>query len=288
VEKAEFKSAVGSFHWLATQSRPDVNVYSNMLQKCQAGTLYADVREANRLTKEIAQTAEVEVRVLPMSGEFTVCLWSDSALYNAWAEPIEDDVALKNEREHKVFSQHGALVGLVETSDLESHEPVGVSIVDWKTAASRRVVHSTFAAETSALASGLGRARWVSALLAEMYHGGSEDFRAAEVSQKVVPIMCYTDCRSLYDHVMQKGKLPDDRHEALHIAELRQMLQAGPVADCDQRARLNWVPSRAMLADGLTKPGLSKQMRAVLGTAECRLHEVSEQSLLRSRKARKQ
>ena len=63
-EAAEFNSSVGSFHWPSTQSRPDVNAYSNMLQKCQADTMVADIKEANRLTREIMTTADMDIRIL--------------------------------------------------------------------------------------------------------------------------------------------------------------------------------------------------------------------------------
>ena len=39
----------------------------------------------------------------------------------------------------------------------------------------------------------------------------------------------------------------------------------------EEKASLHWVPSRCMLADGLTKPGLTKQMRETLSSAVCKL-----------------
>ena len=98
-----------------------------------------------------------------------------------------------------------------------------------------------------------------------------------------------TDARSLYDHILAAGKLPEDRNEALYIAELRQMLCAGQVGSArgdspEEKASLHWVPSRCMLADGLTKPGLTKQMRETLSRAVCKLHEASAQSLVRKAK----
>jgi hypothetical protein len=259
-----------------------------MLQKCQGNTMVADLKEANRLTKEIMATADVEIRILPMGNDFTVMVWGDSALYNAWAEPLETDAELRLERGKKVFSQQGALVGLVRKEDLDKVEEVPVSILDWRTSASKRVVHSTFCAESSALATALGRGRFVAALIAEMYHGG-EGFQPSCVPQSCVEVRCMTDARSLYDHILAAGKLPEDRNEALYIAELRQMLcaeQSGSVRSSaqEEKASLHWIPSRCMLADGLTKPGLTRQMRDTLSRGVCRLHEVSAQSLARKAK----
>ena len=112
-------------------------------------------------------------------------------------------------------------------------------------------------------------------------------FSPSSLSQSVVEIRFHTDCRSLYDHILAQGKLPDDRNEALYIAELRQLLQAGPSSD-DSKANLQWVPSRCQLADGLTKPGLAKAMRETLRFATCKMHEVSQQSLVRAQKSRAQ
>ena len=71
-----------------------------------------------------------------------------------------------------------------------------------------------------------------------------------EYGEEQLPIILYTDCKSLYDHLRKDGAVPDDKWIAV-------------------------ATSRWQLADCLTKPGLGKVLRGILQAGVTRLHELS-------------
>ena len=94
-----------------------------------------------------------------MNGDMAVASWTDSALFNSYDETnIETDEELKVVEKQLVRSQHGSLTCVVDGQQVKALGPVRVSPLDWTSHASRRVVVSTFAAETSAAMEALGRA----------------------------------------------------------------------------------------------------------------------------------
>jgi len=202
-------------------------------------------------------------------------------LYNSMSEEIETDEQLKQEEKHKVRSQAGCLVACYAAEDEDKLGDVAISILDWRTRATKRVVISTFAAETSAACDGLGLGMYVRAMLCEIYHGAV--MACTQWSEDVMPVQLLTDCKSLYDHLARDSKLPDDRWTALYVSALRCAASAGPGRDVSKCA-VRWVASRHQLGDGLTKKGLSDRVRELMKRSVTRLHELSAQEA-RRRKA---
>jgi len=278
-ETSEFKSMCGSLAWIAGLTRPDIAHTVNMLQKRQCAPRYRDCKRAIDLIKEIKASEDVAIRIRPIHGEPCVVAWTDSALYNSYDETgIKDDAQLRVLEKQLVRSQHGVLVALVAKEALDSTKAAVVSPLDWVSHASRRVVTSTFAAETGAAIEAVGRAVYVRAMLAEIMHGKVKG--PHEWSEDQVPMRIMTDCKSLYDNIAKDCSLCDDRNTALYIASLRQQVSAGPQRDM-RLAGMSWVPSRHQLADGLTKAGLSDTLRNVLRTGTALFHEESAQALKR-------
>jgi len=206
-------------------------------------------------------------------------VWSDSALYNSPGEEIEDEEdLLKEEDRHKVRSQAGALVACFSADDEDKLGDIKLSTVDWRTRATKRVVTSTFAAETSAACNGLGLGLYIGAMICEIYHGPV--MAATQWGEDIMRAQLLTDCKSLYDHMARDSKLPEDRWTAIHGAALRSAVSAGPGGDTAKCA-MRWVASRHQLADGLTKRGLSERMRELMRTGTTRLHEISAQEAKR-------
>ena len=81
-------------------------------------------------------------------------VWTDSSLYGANGEQADPDL-VEFER-HALYSQGGALVGMMAQDKLESLGDVPVSLLDWRSRASKRVLHSTFAAESCAALEAIG------------------------------------------------------------------------------------------------------------------------------------
>ena len=278
LETTEFRSMVGSLHWVTGLTRPDGAYATNQLQKRQSGPCVEDLKMANKAITEIKDTADLGIVLRPMSHKMVVVVWTDSALYNSEGELIENDEELAKYDKHKVHSQAGALVGMMNQADLEKTGDLPVSVLDWRSRATKRVVTSTFAAESAAAADGLGLALFLRALIAEVYHGNA--LLPTEWDEDVIPTKIVVDCKSLFDNMCKEASVPDDRWTAIYIAQLRCAVSAGP-GRREDRAEMLRVPSRCQLADGLTKKGLGDRIRSLAMDGVVRLHEVSEQELKR-------
>ena len=150
-EASEFKSMCGSLSLLSGLTRLDIGREVNMLQKRQASPRALDCLRPINLTKRVQADPELGVRIRRTKGELVTMCWHDSGLYNSYDEEgVEDDEQLSLLERAAVRSKHGAAVGLISASDLESTAPIDMSVVDRLTRASRRGARSTFAAETSA------------------------------------------------------------------------------------------------------------------------------------------
>jgi len=275
-EASDFKSMCGSLCWLAGLSRPDVAQETNMLQKRQAAPRYRDCQRAVKLIESIKRTEDVVLRIRPIKGEMCVACFTDSALYNSYDESaVSTDEELKQVEKELLRSQHGVLVTIMSAQELDAEGGVASSPMDWMTHASRRVVRSTFSAETGAALEAFGRGAYVRALLSELQAGPIK--LPHTWGEEVVKLRIVTDCKSLYDNIAKECSVCEDRHTALYIASLRQGVSAGPQRD-SAKAGLLWVPSRHQLADGLTKDGLGQLIRDYLSRGTCYLHEVSAQA----------
>ena len=155
--------------------------------------------------------------------------------------------------------------------DSTGDEPV--SFLDWKSKASRRVLHSTFGAETGAALETLGMAKYFRAYMCDVILGASQG-DVMEYDETHMPIVLYTDCRSLYDHLKKEGSVPEDKWVAVWVGSLRCGVSAGPDRN-KTKSECKWVASRWQLADGLTKFGLAKTMYDHISRHCTRLHELS-------------
>ena len=278
LETTEFRSMVGSLHWVSGLTRPDCAYVTNQLQKRQSGPCVDDLKMANKAIAEIKDTSDLGIVLRPMSNKMVVVVWTDSALYNSQGELIENDEELAKYDKHKVHSQAGSLVGVMNQDDLDKDGDLPVSVLDWRSRATKRVVTSTFAAESAAAAEGLGLALFLRALIAEVYHGSAK--LPTEWDEDVLPTKIVVDCKSLFDNMCKEASVPDDRWTAIYIAQLRCAVSAGP-GRREDRTEMLWVPSRWQLADGLTKKGLGDRIRSLAMGGVVRLHEVSEQEIKR-------
>ena len=65
---------------------------------------------------------------------------------------------------HSVYSQAGALIGLMNADDLDKDGDLPLSILDWRSRATKLVVTSTFSAEAVAATEGFGMGVYMRAL----------------------------------------------------------------------------------------------------------------------------
>ena len=139
-----------------------------------------------------------------------------------------------------------------------------MNVVDWKSSTNKRVIESSFAAETHAALMAHGMARFCQVLLSEIRCGGRVVSAIEDDGwQQLTPLTLVTDCKSVYDTVHRDGQHVSDKGSIVHAVLLRQLLSTRVSSS---KARLLWVPTRHQLADGLTKTGRCKEFRELLHT----------------------
>ena len=224
-EKDVLWSKIGQMLWLARQSRPDL-----MFEACSLASAYkkAGVKDILRMNKLIkrAQMDNVVLRFQPLKGKLTLVLYADASFAN-----LPDG-----------GTQGGYLVLLVDES---GH----FSPICWNSRKVRRVVRSTLAGETLAMADGIDVSIFIAALYTELNTGTPQP--------EIMPIVCVTDNRSLCD-AMWSNKSVSEKWLRLEVGAIKDMIETGQIQE------LKWTESAKQLADCLTKEGASPLVLLVL------------------------
>ena len=109
----------------------------------------------------------------------------------------------------------------------------------WSAHKIKRMVKSTLSAETETLSmvDSLDEAIYLGTMLSEIY------FKAEKNN---IPIVCFTDNKSLYDSI-HSTKLISEKRLRIDIASIQEMLSDGSVQ------AINWISTDLQYADCLTK-----------------------------------
>ena len=268
---ADNRSLVGALSWLSAQSRPDLTCSVSMAQQVQKQPTVADLKFTNLVSKKAFDYREEGLRFKPIPfDQLVVIVYHDAGWANARdAEhdeegfelteedklaglqhegPFVDRRARKARRQNsKVASQLGELIVFADKGSVTG-KGGNFSVLDWKSKAGQRVCRSTFSAETQACVEGVEAGQHVRAMFETLVAGN-----LVKVEDSRVPLLCLSDCRSLYDHVHKQGvpRVPSDRRLAVNLAALRQVLKA---EQWGSKVPLGWLASAFQLADVLTKP----------------------------------
>jgi hypothetical protein len=151
-ELTDFRSAVGSLQWLATQSRPDIAFEVNQLQKRVKDLRVFDLVRANKCIQDVKKH-RYDMKFFNL-GETEIVVFHDASLFNSVGVEIEDreadDILLTGKEKKLVYSQKGAVLGVVSKRSLEHKSHVKMNVLDWRSTTNKRVVESSLAAETHA------------------------------------------------------------------------------------------------------------------------------------------
>ncbi|CAE7346231.1 GIP [Symbiodinium natans] len=267
-------SLIGALSWLASQSRPDLQVGVSLSQQCQRQPTVGDLKFTNLLVKRALEHQDqgVVFRSIDLEKAVLLCYhdagWAncpqsqEDPYYSLTFEEekqglIQEGPYAIRERKAKranssIASQIGSLFVLANEEILSGSREAG-SILDWKSGACDRVCRSTFAAETMACASAIETGEYIlkfleSLLRGSLYRKGTTRFKARFLS----------DCRSLFDHLTREGvpRVPSCKRLAIDLAAIRD--------DLECFGRLAWIPTGSQMADLLTKPLKSGQWWAQL------------------------
>ncbi|CAE7287015.1 RE1 [Symbiodinium sp. KB8] len=238
------RSLIGALSWMSAQSRPDLTCSVSMAQQLQSHPTIGDLRFTNATANKAAQFKDRGLVFHPIAiDRIMLIIFHDAAWANVPAPdpnedyyvltPEDDLAGLQNEGPYvnkendrkakkgssKVASQLGVLVTFADRGVL-NNEPGSYSIADWKSRAGQRVCRSTFGAETQACAEGLETGQYMRSMLETLING--------HLITVVLPVLCLSDCRSLYDHLNKQGipRVPTDKRLAVDLAALRQALKS--------------------------------------------------------------
>lgn len=228
-ELEALRTKVGQIMWVATQTRPDVMFEACSLTSSWKNARVSDVIELNKVIRKIkSEIVKLNFQYLGDDESLKLVVYSDASLGN-----MSDG-----------GSQGGYVVMLV--GDNRRFSPIA-----WQSKKIRRVVRSTIAAETLALADAVDSAVYIAQLYAEITSG--------QLKSGLLPIECITDNHSLYDTLHSTNHVGEKRLR-IEISGIKELIQSGQVS------KVKWNSAKTQLADCLTKRGASSL--ALLGALE--------------------
>lgn len=209
-EFVKFRTLVGAINWVSSQTRPDAAFESCSLSSCMKHPCANDLLIANKVIRRMKEH-RLGIRIeLDGFDRENACLeiFADASFGN-----LNDG-----------GSQGGYVIFL---SDGKKR-----CAVAWQSKKLRRVVKSTFAAETMAMIEGSEAGIYLAKILKDSF----------ELAPRIV---CYTDNASLIEAIKSTTSVNDKRLR-IDIAVLREMVK-------NEEMTVVWIPSHEQLADCLTK-----------------------------------
>ena len=269
---ADNRSLIGALSWMSAQSRPDLTCSVSMAQQLQQRPCYSDLKFTNAIATKAKAHKDCGLRFQAIDEDRLMFICYHDA---AWANvpeqdeeedyyqltPEDNEAGLQHEAPDsykksgrrakkgasKVASQLGCLILFADRGAI-SGEPGRFSIADWKSRAGQRVCRSTFGAETQACVEGLETGQYMRSLYETLTTG-----KLVDVNEATTPVLCLSDCRSLFDHLTKQGvpRVPSDKRLAVDLAALRQSLKGERI---NGNLPIAWIPGETQLGDILTKP----------------------------------
>lgn len=213
-ESQALRSLIGKLNWLSTQTRPDLSYPVSQLGSNFKNATIKHIIQANKVVRRCKQQ-DIHMLFPKLDlNDLKVRCYGDASFGK-----LEDG-----------GSQGGVFIELVSKGQ--------TAPVSWFSKRIRRIVKSTLAAETLAIAEAVGAAQLISALTSEILYDGS----------KKVPIEAITDNYSLYE-AAHSTKSISDKQLRIDLGIIRESI-------ITEEVKLNWVPSSYQLSDVLTKDGV--------------------------------
>ena len=219
-EREDLESAVGSLQWLSGRTRPDLSASVSLYP--EDGSRAWRPSTSDKHVEYAHRTPDTGLLVVPVNLD-TACFvsFADSSWANA--------PGLK--------TQIGALVFFADTRILTG--PTPCSLLFHKSKRTPRVVRSTLAGEAIAQDLGVDYASYLSKFMSEMLTG-----RPAGRNSSLLDVITVTDCKSLYDALLQLTP---------SLAEKRTVIDVISIRDKVSVKNVRWIPTTHMIADGMTK-----------------------------------
>lgn len=219
-ETDSLRSKIGQLLWVARQSRPDIMFDTCALAANLNHATVQSMHEANKVVRKL-KSEHVTLKFQNLGNEdfLRLVVFSDASMGN-----LPDG-----------GTQGGHLIVLMG-------EDGRFSPICWQSKRIRRVVRSTLAGETLALADGIDNAIFLSSLYSELSTG--------TIKQHTLPVMCVTDNYSLIEAIKSTKSVTEKRLR-LEISGIKELIQNKKIE------KILWSATKEQLADCLTKKGAS-------------------------------
>ena len=268
-ERLALRGIIGSLQYAATNTRPDIASKLSFLQSSINTATTETLHEANRLLHEAKKHHDVSIVIKPIPTEdFRFMAFSDASFSSA-----------------KKPDSHAGLIIVGTHKDVSQNKQCPISPISWGCKKIQRVVTSTLAAETTALASAVDQLAWLR-LFWSWIHEPKTNWKEPETAlRKIAPAittatfrehadLAITDCKSLFDLTT--------RTAPPSCSEFRVQLAARAVKEALlEGIQLRWVHSGAQLADSLTKAMEAHFLRETLRLGSYKLSD--ETAILKER-----
>ena len=268
-ERLALRAIIGSLQYAAVNTRPDIASKLSFLQSAINSAKISTLMEANKLLHEAKRHHEVSITIKAIpKDEFRFMAFSDASFSSS----------------NKPDSHSGSLV-VGTYAQIQENKQCPISPLSWGCRKIQKVVTSTLAAETMALASTVDQLSWLRLFWDWINHQGTSWKRPEDALPKLAPAItvptlkdevdiAITDCRSLFDLI--------NRTATPSCAEYRVQLMTKAIKEAMQEGtRLRWVHSGAQLADCLTKAMESSFLRETLRQGTYKL--CDEDTILKAR-----
>ena len=238
---AAYMSALGSVAWLI-QTRMDIAIYVQALQRAAKAPTVAHMC---RLSCVIKWAKRKPIHM---------CY---ARIPTAWMKVlVVSDAAFRRE-DSSGLAMRGSIIGLAADNNGSNQQLGGVcNVIDFFSRRQRRVVRSTFGAETNSLADGLEIGKLIAFTLAELLTPNSTAAsltRMDETGTLPIVLQAVTDCKSLFDALKSdETQVPTESSLIMILLQIKESLRTGTLDS------IAWVDTRDMIADALNKGAIAR------------------------------
>ena len=268
-EKLALRGLIGSLQYAATHIRPDLSSRLSLLQSSINKATVETLSEGNKLLHEAKHHHDVTITIKSISpGDLRFMAFSDASFSS-----------------HNKPDSHAGHIIVATHKAIDSNVPCPISPITWGSKKIQRVVTSTLAAETMALASTVDQLSWLRIFWSWLHDPRTQWRKPDEALTKIPsaisvasptehPDLTVTDCKSLYDLISRTAPPSCSEYRIQLVARaIKESLEEG--------TKLRWVHTGAQLADSLTKAMEAHFLRATLKHGFYRL--TDETALLKAR-----
>ena len=235
---ALFLSGLGSLAWLV-QTRMDVAVYIQALQ-----------RNAKRPTVAHLARLRAVIRWCKRKPSYLRYCF----LATEWFKVLVCNDAAFRREDSSGLAMRGSIIAWSE--DRGTNPSCFCNTIDFFSRKQRRIVRSTFGADTNAAADGIEVGRLVAYALAEIVMPNLTASSLVDMDEAgTLPfrLQLITDCKSLFDNLRcEETAIPTEQSLIMLLLQIKEGLRTGTIQS------IVWADTRDLIADGLTKGSIAR------------------------------